>query len=134
MPLHLTEADVAALLSPADALDVVEGSFVRLAEGTVDNRPRYRLRLERGQLAVMAAVDHGLGVAGVKTYAAGRGGASFVVVLFGEETQELLAVIEADELGRLRTGAASAVAARHLARPGARSLGVIGCGRQAAMQ
>src|SRR5207248_5544472 len=82
----------------------------------------------------MSAADHGLGVAGVKTYAAGRGGAAFVVALFSEETKELLAVLEADELGRLRTGAASAVAARHLARPGARSLGVIGCGHQAETQ
>jgi alanine dehydrogenase len=134
VPLHLTEADVAALLTPEDALEAVDASFVGLAEGAVVNRPRYRLELERGQLAVMAAVDHGLGVAGVKTYAAGRAGASFVVVLFSAETQELLAVIEADELGRLRTGAASGVAARELARTGARSLGVIGCGHQAGTQ
>jgi ornithine cyclodeaminase/alanine dehydrogenase-like protein (mu-crystallin family) len=45
-----------------------------------------------------------------------------------------VAVIEADYLGRLRTGAASGVAARHLARTGARTLGVIGCGHQAETQ
>jgi alanine dehydrogenase len=134
LPLFLTDEDVRALVPPADALEAVEGSFRRLAAGTVENRPRYRLPLERGQLAVMAAVDHELAVAGVKTYAAGRGGASFVFVLFDEATQELLAVMDADELGRLRTGAASGVAARHLARPGARSLGVIGCGHQAQPQ
>ena len=43
-------------------------------------------------------------------------------------------MIEADRLGQLRTGAASAVAAKHLARPGARTLGVIGCGWQARTQ
>ena len=78
-----------------------------MAEGLVENVPRRRLRLEGGALAVMSAVDLGLGVAGVKTYAARRGGASFMVVLFDAATDETLAVIEADRLGQFRTGAAS---------------------------
>ena len=134
MTLYLTEEDVGILLTPLDALEAVEGSFLRLAEGVVHNRPRYRLQLERGQLAVMAATDAGLGVAGVKTYAAGRGGASFVLCLFDTVEHELLALIEAEQLGRLRTGAATGVAAKCLAKDGARSLGVIGCGRQAQLQ
>ena len=80
MTLYLSEDDVAALLTPEDALAAVEGSFRRIAEGLVENVPRYRLGLDHGMLAVMAAADLGLGVAGVKTYAAGRGGASFVVL------------------------------------------------------
>ncbi len=134
MPLYLTESDVEALLSPGDAVEAVEGCFLRLARGVVENRPRYRIRLEGGQLAVMAAADLELGVAGLKTYAAFRDGALFVVLLFATGRAELLAVIEADRLGRLRTGAASGVAAKHLAKPGARSLGVIGCGAQAESQ
>jgi len=47
---------------------------------------------------------------------------------------ELLALVEADRLGQLRTGAASAVAARHLARPDAETLGLIGTGWQAESQ
>jgi ornithine cyclodeaminase/alanine dehydrogenase-like protein (mu-crystallin family) len=73
-------------------------------------------------------------VAGVKTYAAGRGGASFALVLFDAATDELLAVIEADRLGQYRTGAASGVAAKYLARRGAKSVGLIGAGLQAEMQ
>jgi alanine dehydrogenase len=80
----------------------------------------------------MSAVDRAQGLACVKTYAATSDGAAFVVVLF--EGAETKAVIEADRLGQLRTGAASAVAAKHLARPGARTLGVIGCGTQARTQ
>jgi ornithine cyclodeaminase/alanine dehydrogenase-like protein (mu-crystallin family) len=57
-----------------------------------------------------------------------------VVLLFETDTTENVAVIEADKLGQLRTGAASGVAARHLARAGASSLGVIGCGWQARSQ
>ena len=134
MAVYLTEEDVEAVLSIEDAIEAVEGSFRRQAAGEIDNRPRYRIGLDGGQLAVMAACDLGIGVAGVKTYAAGANGARFVVVLFDAASQELLAVIDADHLGRLRTGAATGVAARHLAKEDARTLGVIGCGRQAATQ
>jgi alanine dehydrogenase len=128
----LTEADVDRLLTPADAIEAVEDSFRRLAAGEIENVPRYRVRLDGGALAVMSAADRGRGLACVKTYAAREDGASFVVVLF--EGSETRAVIEADRLGQLRTGAASAVAAKYLARPGARTLGVIGCGWQARSQ
>ena len=134
MPLYLTEADVDGLLSPADALEVIEASFARMAAGVVENRPRYRLGLESGMLAVMAAADLGLGYAGAKVYSGFRAGARFQVLLFRADAPELVAVVEADRLGQLRTGAASGVAARHLARAGATSLGVIGCGRQAETQ
>jgi alanine dehydrogenase len=132
--LCLTEEDVAGLLTIEDALEAVEACFLRLARGAVDNRPRARLPLEEGQLAVMPAVDHELGLAGLKTYAATPRGASFVVILFSVGRGELEAVIEADRLSQLRTGAASGVAAKHLARPGAATLGVIGCGFQAETQ
>ena len=134
MPLYLTERDVEAVLSPADAVAAVEGCFRRMAGGTVHIAPRRRLELEEGRLADMAASDLELGYAGVKAYAGFRDGAAFVVALFAVDRPELVAVIEADWLGRLRTGAASAVAARHLAREGATTLGVIGCGGQAETQ
>jgi alanine dehydrogenase len=134
VPLYLTEAEIGELLTPADALDAVEGCFRRLAAGAIENVPRRRLRLEGGAFAVMSAVDGELGLAGVKTYTWLEGGTPFVVVLFDTEGAELAAVIEADKLGQLRTGAASGVAAKYLARPGAASLGVIGCGWQARSQ
>jgi alanine dehydrogenase len=134
LPLYLTEAEVGELLTPADALDAAEGCFRRLAAGAIENVPRRRLRLEGGAFAVMSAVDHELGLAGVKTYTWLEGGTPFVVVLFDTDGAELAAVIEADKLGQLRTGAASGVAAKYLARPGAASLGVIGCGWQARSQ
>ena len=134
MPLYLSEADVGDLLTPADALDAIEECFRRLASGTVSNRPRARTPLDDGAFAVMSAVDSELGLAGLKSYVALPEGAPFVVVLFDIERAELTAVIEADALGRLRTGAASGVAARHLARSEPRSLGVIGCGGQAVTQ
>jgi ornithine cyclodeaminase/alanine dehydrogenase-like protein (mu-crystallin family) len=134
VPLYLTEQDVAELLSPADAVEAIEECFRRLAAGSVENRPRYRLRLEGGALAVMAAADLELGYAGAKVYAGFRDGARFTVLLYRADAPELVAVLEADKLGQLRTGAASGVAAKHLAAGGARSLGVIGCGWHAESQ
>jgi ornithine cyclodeaminase/alanine dehydrogenase-like protein (mu-crystallin family) len=134
VPLYLTELDVANLLSPADAVEAIEACFLRMAGGAVENRPRYRLRLEGGALAVMAASDLELGYAGAKVYAGFPDGARFVALLFRADEPELVAVLEADKLGQLRTGAASGVAAKHLAKSGARSLGVIGCGWQAQSQ
>jgi alanine dehydrogenase len=134
VPLYLTEADVESLLDPVDALDPIEECFRRLARGDVDNRPRFRHPLEEGAFAVMSAVDRELGLAGVKSYAATPAGTPFVVLLFDVAKGELAAVIEANRLGQLRTGAASGVAARHLARRAAQSLGVIGCGFQAETQ
>src|SRR5436190_24373002 len=120
MTLYLTEAEVGDLLTPADSIVAVEESFRRLARGEVDNRPRVRLPLEGGELAVMACADRELGYAGLKSYAwLAPLGTPFVVVLFSLEDARLAALIEADRLGQLRTGAASAVAARHLARAGA---------------
>jgi ornithine cyclodeaminase/alanine dehydrogenase-like protein (mu-crystallin family) len=134
MPLYLREAEVAELLTTADALTAVEESFHRLARGSVDNVPRERLRLADGVFAVMSCADHELGYAGLKSYAWLPGGTPFVVLLFSVANARLEAVIEADKLGQMRTGAASGVAARYLARPGAESLGVIGCGWQASSQ
>jgi alanine dehydrogenase len=134
VPLYLSEQDVEALLEPVDAVEAVEECFRRMAAGAVSIAPRRRLPLEEGRLADMASSDLELGYAGAKVYAGFREGAVFVVALFAADRPELVALIEADHLGRLRTGAASAVAARHLARDGAASLGVIGCGDQAETQ
>jgi alanine dehydrogenase len=134
VPLYLSEDDVRSLLAPAEAVAAVEGCFGRLARGVVEIAPRRRLALDEGRLADMAASDLELGYAGAKIYTGFRDGAAFVVALFSVSEPELVAVLEADHLGRLRTGAASAVAAKHLAREGAESLGVIGCGRQAETQ
>jgi ornithine cyclodeaminase/alanine dehydrogenase-like protein (mu-crystallin family) len=134
VPLYLTESEVASLVEPLDAVEVIEACLRRIARSEVEIAPRRRLRLREGSFADMAASDLELRLAGGKLYCATPEGAEFVVCLFDVESAVLVAVIEADELGRLRTGAASGVAARHLARRGARSLGVIGCGHQAETQ
>jgi alanine dehydrogenase len=134
VPLYLSEADVASLVTPAEAVPVLEECFRRMAAGEVENVPRRRLAVPGGFLAVMSAADVALGYAGQKSYAVVNGAATFVVCLFSLDDGALAAVIEADRLGQVRTGAASGVAAAHLAREGATTLGVIGCGTQAGTQ
>jgi ornithine cyclodeaminase/alanine dehydrogenase-like protein (mu-crystallin family) len=134
VPLYLSDDDVAALVAVEDVLDVVERSFHGLAAGAVVNPPRRRLAVPGGYLAVMPVVDTHLGFAGLKSYTLVDGHLAFVVCLFSLDDGALAAVLAADRLGRLRTGAASAVASRHLARDGAHSIGIIGCGAQAETQ
>ncbi|MFL5952708.1 MAG: ornithine cyclodeaminase family protein [Gaiellaceae bacterium] len=131
-PPYLAEQQVAELLTPTEARVAVEGSLERLSRGVIKNPARVRAELPGGVFAVMPCVDRELGYAGLKTYAWLPNGTPFLVVLFSIREAQIAAVIEADILGRRRTAAASAVAARHLARNGAKTLGVIGCGRQAA--
>jgi ornithine cyclodeaminase/alanine dehydrogenase-like protein (mu-crystallin family) len=132
--LHLSEADAGSLFEPADAVPIVEDSFRRLAAGEVHNQPRVRLPMNGGHLALMGATDRGLGYSGTKTYSATPTQAFFVVVLFHNESGDCAGVLEANRLGQLRTGGASGVAAKYLARDGASTLGIIGCGFQAETQ
>jgi alanine dehydrogenase len=134
MPLWLSEDDVGSLVTPGDAVPVIEDCFRRMAAGEVELMPRRRFAVEGGYFAVMAAADRGLGVAGLKSYVLVDGRIEFVVCLFDLAEGVLTAMIAADRLGQARTGAASGVAAKHLARPGAGSLGLIGAGWQAQSQ
>ena len=134
MPLWLSEDDVASLLSPGEAVPLVEDCFRRIAAAQVELMPRRRFALDDGYFAVMAAADRGLGVAGLKSYTVVGEKLEFVVCPFDLTDGSLVAAIAADRLGQVRTGAASGVAAKHLARSGAESLGLIGAGWQAESQ
>jgi alanine dehydrogenase len=134
VPLWLTEEDVASLATPGDAVPVIEECFRRMATGQVELMPRRRFAVDGGYFAVMAAADRALGVAGIKSYTLVNGSLSFVVCLFDLSTGALTATIAADRLGQIRTGAASGVAAKHLALPGATSVGLFGAGWQAESQ
>ena len=135
MPLLLTEADVRAILTIPLALELVEASFDRLGEGGAVSHSRRRLQIPgKTILNYMAASDATGGYLGLKIYSIARGAARFVVPLFRAETGELVALIEADYLGQMRTGAASGVATRVMARKDARTACIIGTGLQARTQ
>ncbi len=75
-----------------------------------------------------------MGVMGLKAYTSAHGGTRFVGMLYSTETGELIAMMEADRLGQMRTGAASAVATKFMARKDAGSIGLLGTGQQARSQ
>ncbi|MGE0104102.1 MAG: ornithine cyclodeaminase family protein [Blastocatellales bacterium] len=138
MALFLTEDDVTALLTMEETLSAVEEVFRLQATGAATNEPRRRLRAAGAVLQVMSGAVAGIGefagLLGLKAYTVTRSGVRFYVMLFDAGSGELLALIEADKLGQMRTGAASGVATRHLARRDAKSVGIYGTGWQAESQ
>ena len=134
MTLLLREQHVTELLDINTAIEAVEEVLRDQAEGSATSRPRYRVAMPASQLHVLAAGDKRLGVSGLKVYTASRKGARFLVLLYDAESGDMLAMIEADRLGQMRTGAASGVATRYLSLKSADTLGVYGTGWQAESQ
>ncbi len=133
--LLLTEADVRRLLPMDRAIELVEAGLRHWAAGRAQNHPRRRLQHgSSATLHYMAAVDLDAGYLGAKLYTTHpHTGAHFYVLLFSSDGRPL-ATIEANALGQIRTGAATGVATRHMARPDARVAGLIGSGFQARTQ
>lgn len=131
MALFLTENDVKKLLTATMALEAVESAHRDLALGLAQDTPRARTRLPQTVLHILQGALPAQGVLGYKAYTSNRSGNRFLVHLFDAATGSLLAVIEADYMGMIRTGAASGVAAKWLARPDAKVAGVFGAGWQA---
>ncbi len=132
--LFLTEANITGLLDMQLALDALDDVFRARSAGEVWNEPRHRLPVGRGSYNVMSATWPARGIAGLKSYVAGAGGVSFHVMLYSTKGEGLLAVIEAGRMGQVRTGAASGLATKYMARNNASSVGIIGSGYQAETQ
>lgn len=135
MALYLSEADVRDILTMDIALKAVEDSFLQLADGSAVMHSRQRLNpAAHSYLHYMAAADSRDRYMGLKIYTSSPQGLRFLVPLFHTESGDLLALIEADYLGQMRTGAASGFATKLMARADARTLGIIGTGLQARTQ
>ncbi len=134
MVLYLTEKDVEQLVTMPFAIDVVEKAFHHLGLGRAEVIPRRRLHMPRGMLHLMAASLPDMGYMGYKSYTVFSGRAHFHIHLYSAESGELLSILEADRLGQIRTGAASGVATRWMARVDSRVVGIIGSGWQASSQ
>jgi alanine dehydrogenase len=134
MTLFLTETDVDHLLKMQDALRVVEDALREMGRARASNRPRQRVRMPEGILQVMPAGLPARGYAGFKYYTSFRAGTRFWFHLIDANNGDVLAIMQADRLGQQRTGAASGVATKHLARADASSIGILGTGWQAESQ
>ena len=135
MTLHISENDVQQLLTMPIAIAAVEDVSRKQAAGTVMVHPRRRFELpNRGFFHYMAAVDLAAGFVATKQYTYVKGKLCFLVTLYSVENGELLALIEADYMGQLRTGAASGVATKFLSKKLAKNAAIIGTGGQARTQ
>lgn len=136
--LYLDDDDVSALLSVGEAIEGVDRCFRLLADGQAVNAVRRRSTAGGTTLNVMWALAPTEGVLGVKEYPVVRRdvtqGAVLTLLLHAMDTGHLLAVLQADRLGQLRTGAASAVATKALAREESETLALFGTGFQAESQ
>ncbi len=132
--LYLTEQDVTSLLTMHDALEAVEAAFKAQATGDATNEARRRVRANNAILMTMSGAIASLNVFGLKAYSVARGKARFHVSLYDTTTGAMLALIEADKLGQMRTGAASGIATKYLARQEAKTVGIYGTGWQAQSQ
>jgi ornithine cyclodeaminase len=131
MALFLSEEDVRQLLTMDMALAGVESAHRDLALGQAIDTPRQRSRLPQTALHILQGGLPAQGVLGYKSYTSNRSGNRFLVHLHDAASGQLRAVVAADYLGMVRTGAASGVAARWLARPDSTVAGVFGAGWQA---
>jgi ornithine cyclodeaminase len=134
MALYLSEADVDRLLTMDMALEAVEAAHRAHGLGRAIDIPRQRTRLPTAALHILQGALLDEGVFGYKAYTTSRAANRFLVHLFDAADGRLLAVIEADYLGMMRTGAAGGIAAKYLAREDAATVGVFGAGWQARSQ
>jgi ornithine cyclodeaminase/alanine dehydrogenase-like protein (mu-crystallin family) len=135
MTLLLSESEVKSILTMPLALEAVENSFQRLADGSALLHSRARLHTPgKSYLHYMAAADATSGYMGLKIYTSSKDGLRFLILLFSVESGDLVAQIEADYVGQMRTGAASGVATKFVARANAKTVGIIGAGLQARTQ
>jgi alanine dehydrogenase len=132
--LFLTEEDVRHLLTMDMALEAVELVLRKMALDEAANIPRARSQTDHAMLHVMSAAAKTLGVMGYKAYSTSRKGAHFHVGLYDGKSGALQALIQADYLGQMRTGAASGVATQYMARHDASEVGLFGSGKQARTQ
>src|ERR1700730_4602288 len=135
MTLHISEAEVREVLNMPLAIEAVEEISRKQASEEVVFHPRRRFELpDGGFFHYMAAADYSRGFIAMKQYTYVRGKLCFLVPLYEMASGDLLAMIEADYMGQLRTGAASGVATKYLARHDASVAAIIGTGGQARTQ
>ena len=131
MALFLSEDDVRQLLTMPMTIDAVEEAHRELSHSRAIDIPRQRTRLPQTALHILQGALPNRDAIGYKAYTSNRSGIRFLVHVFSAASGALRAVVQADYLGMMRTGAASGVATKWLARPDAEVMGVFGAGWQA---
>jgi ornithine cyclodeaminase/alanine dehydrogenase len=137
--LYLSQADVEAVgLSMAEIITALEHAFREKGEGRVELPPKPGIQTRPGAfIHAMLAYIPVLNAAGLKWVAGypdnAKHGLPYItglLILNDPETGVALTVMDCAWITSKRTGAATAVAAKYLARPESESVGILGCGVQ----
>jgi len=131
MAILLRESDVERLLTMPRTLELIERVHREYSTGNAIDVPRERTRLPKSALHILQGAVPSANVLGYKAYTSSKEGVRFIVYAFDAERGTLDAVVEANRLGMMRTGAAGGVAARWLSRPESKVVGIFGSGWQA---
>ncbi|WP_051342977.1 ornithine cyclodeaminase family protein [Pseudonocardia spinosispora] len=138
MPLIIDDAMVDRLLPPKAAHSCVKHAFELLARGDASDQARERSGIDDVTVNVMSAIAPTLDAVVVKSYPVVRTdvfrASVITILLHSHSTGTLRALVRGDLLGRRRTAAASAVAARVMARPESSTVCLFGTGFQAPAQ
>ena len=143
MTLLLSRSDVEKALSMEDSVRLLERGFVELGEGRVDmpQRPVIFLPDKDGLAAFMPALVKEMDALAIKTVTAFKGNPKKglptifgTVTLLDTETGIPLSIMDGGYLTAVRTGAASGVATKYLAKENARIAAIFGAGVQGVTQ
>jgi alanine dehydrogenase len=135
MVLLLKHDDVCASVTMVDAIEAMERAFREEGEGGVLLPPRINMKAGKGWLRVGPVSLEKSGWMGFKAMNLAPGhGVRYQVHLYEAASGALLAIMDAQHLTTLRTGATSAVATRRLARPGSAVVSLLGSGAEARAQ
>ena len=132
--VYIDENTASKILTMDDALNLVEESFSSYAKGQAFNMTRQRMRIRKGALHMLPGAVPYKNVIGFKAYTSFRAGLIFKVHLYDAENGSPLAIIDANEIGRLRTGAATGIATKYMAKKESSTVFIFGGGFQAEAQ
>lgn len=133
MVLYLSEKEIASILSPKQAIKEIRNMLFELGKGRAQCQPRKTVSANDITLLTMSAAELKEGFLGAKNYTGSPNGPKAYYLLFSNDGS-LVSLMEANELGRIRTGAATALATDYLARKDSRIGTLIGTGFQAETQ
>ena len=128
---YYTNDQIGEVLDVSTAMEAVRAAYVELHDNEAAVQVRSRIALPHAKFSTMGAMLSSAGVAAVKMYTTLNGQFRFFIALLSLDDGAMLAMMEADSLTRMRTCATTALAARYLARPSSKRLGIFGSGVQA---
>ena len=137
---HIAELHDRGLASIADYVAAMEAAYGDQGAGDFDILPRQNFyvplpdKKRPASLKIAGASLRGVGVMGASLYSGGYGGMNLWVTLYDTANGKVLAILHGHAIGRMKTGATAAMAARQMARTDAGVVGMLGSADQAQTQ